>query len=168
MHYEKEFTLSRLFTAIYKYVYPCTGRLESKATVTVIRQDFAVGFSIGNKGYIGTGYTSSAFATDFWSYDPATDTWTQKADFGGNATVIVQPALVLAAKDISVRVAFPMVMTNDFWEYDTVTNMWTQIADIGGEPRASAVSMCIGDKGYVGTGFTTRGQQQAIFGNTTL
>src|SRR4249919_3048148 len=39
----------------------------------------AVSFSIGNKGYIGTGDSYN----DFWEYDPATNVWTQKADFGG-------------------------------------------------------------------------------------
>src|SRR6516164_997902 len=47
----------------------------------------AVGFSIGSKGYIGTGLNSSSIPStyfrDFWEYDPATDAWTQKADFGG-------------------------------------------------------------------------------------
>ena len=45
----------------------------------------AVGFSIGSKGYIGTGLPISGFVKDFWEYDPATNTWTQKADFGGTA-----------------------------------------------------------------------------------
>lgn len=39
----------------------------------------AVGFSIGNKGYIGTGGEGSVPKNDFWEYDPTTDTWTQKA-----------------------------------------------------------------------------------------
>jgi len=45
----------------------------------------AVGFSIGNKGYIGTGSDGwpRAYLKDFWEYDPATNTWTKKADFGG-------------------------------------------------------------------------------------
>lgn len=43
----------------------------------------AVSFSIGNKGYMGTGETSSGFSNEFWEYDPLTDTWAQKADFGG-------------------------------------------------------------------------------------
>ena len=46
-------------------------------------REFAVGFSIGSKGYIGTGYVFGSDPMDFWEYDPATDTWTQKADFGG-------------------------------------------------------------------------------------
>lgn len=45
----------------------------------------AVGFSIGNKGYIGTGYSGVSYKTDFWEYDPILDSWTQKADFGGGA-----------------------------------------------------------------------------------
>jgi hypothetical protein len=45
----------------------------------------AVGFSIGTKGYIGTGgkYPDPPYS-DFWEYDPATDVWTQKADFAGS------------------------------------------------------------------------------------
>src|SRR5947207_9637065 len=46
----------------------------------------AVGFSIGDKGYIGTGSPfDNTYLDDFWEYDPATDTWTQKADFAGGA-----------------------------------------------------------------------------------
>src|SRR6266446_8014012 len=47
----------------------------------------AVGFSIGNKGYIGTGadYVASIFTKSFWEYDVAIDSWSQKADFGGTA-----------------------------------------------------------------------------------
>src|SRR5262245_4916643 len=45
----------------------------------------AAAFSIGNKGYIGTGRDGSAagFSKDFWEWDQVNDTWTQKADFGG-------------------------------------------------------------------------------------
>jgi N-acetylneuraminic acid mutarotase len=42
---------------------------------------FAAGFSIGEKGYLGTGYNEGWTARkDFYEYDPATDTWTQIAD----------------------------------------------------------------------------------------
>ena len=36
---------------------------------------------IGTKGYIGTG---SGTGQQFYEYNPATDAWTQKANFGGN------------------------------------------------------------------------------------
>ncbi len=41
----------------------------------------AVGFSIGSKGYMGTGYDFNVVHyKDFWEYDSSTNTWTQKAD----------------------------------------------------------------------------------------
>src|SRR6476659_4073799 len=45
----------------------------------------AVGFSIGSKGYLGTGYSISSpyYTKDFWEYDPDSNAWTQKADVGG-------------------------------------------------------------------------------------
>src|SRR5205823_10618643 len=39
-------------------------------------------FSIGSKGYVGTGAHDGP-KRDFWEYDPSTNVWTQKADFGG-------------------------------------------------------------------------------------
>ena len=44
-----------------------------------------VGFSIGSKGYVGTGSDVNWQSKDFWEYDPSTNAWTQKADFGGPA-----------------------------------------------------------------------------------
>lgn len=47
----------------------------------------AVGFSIGSKGYIGTGQDACGYKNDFWEYNPADNSWTQKADFGGGGRV---------------------------------------------------------------------------------
>src|SRR5438552_3611955 len=47
-------------------------------------RNLAAGFSIGDKGYIGTGH-STGYVKDFWEYDPPTNVWTKKADFGGSA-----------------------------------------------------------------------------------
>jgi hypothetical protein len=38
---------------------------------------------MNGKGYVGTGAGYNGATADFWEYDPVTDTWTQKADFGG-------------------------------------------------------------------------------------
>jgi hypothetical protein len=45
----------------------------------------AVGFSIGTKGYLGTGYDGTERLKDFWEYDPGRNAWTQKADLPGVA-----------------------------------------------------------------------------------
>ena len=46
----------------------------------------AVGFSIGSKGYVGTGNpgNSQPATNDFWEYDPTTNVWTQKANIGSS------------------------------------------------------------------------------------
>ena len=44
----------------------------------------AVAFSIGTKGYVGTGW-DGGLRKDFWEFDPVSNSWTQKADFGGTA-----------------------------------------------------------------------------------
>src|SRR5690606_7173913 len=36
----------------------------------------AVGFSVDGKGYVGLGYNGTNALSDFWEYDPTTDTWT--------------------------------------------------------------------------------------------
>ncbi len=52
----------------------------------------AVGFSIGTKGYIGTGIRGGGdgwegnyyHLKDFWEWDQATNVWTRKADLEGS------------------------------------------------------------------------------------
>src|SRR5438552_15178408 len=40
----------------------------------------AAGFSIGTKGYVGTGA-----GNDFWQWDQSSNTWTQKAIYPGSS-----------------------------------------------------------------------------------
>ncbi|MBK8414047.1 MAG: hypothetical protein IPL22_05735 [Bacteroidetes bacterium] len=80
----------------------------------------ATGFSIGNKGYIGTGYVGT-YATDWWEYDLATNTWTQKANFGGSG-IVESASFTIGSKGYIL--AAPS--TSDFWEFDPVANTWTQ------------------------------------------
>ncbi|MBA3647779.1 MAG: fibronectin type III domain-containing protein [Chitinophagales bacterium] len=57
-----------------------------KANFNGTARDLAVGFSIGSKGYLGTGYSSNDYNrcfSDFWEYDPAPNTWIKKANCGG-------------------------------------------------------------------------------------
>ena len=51
--------------------------------------------------YIGTGNGNGYnLYNDFWEYDPSTNTWTQKANFGGSARDMLL-VLVSEIKDIS-------------------------------------------------------------------
>ena len=87
----------------------------------------AIGFSIGDKGYVGMGFfeTSSAvFYKDFWQYDPLGDTWTQKADFGDT----VDPAETGRRAGVGFSIGNKgyiglgydgTYFYKDFWEYDS-------------------------------------------------
>jgi len=114
------------------------------------------GFSINGKGYAGAFgelIISGAFVfpKDFWEYDPAANTWTQKADFAGpgrDAAV----SFAIGAKGYVGTGSSSAGNLKDFWEYDPATNAWTQKEDFGGDGRSGAVGFAIGTKGYIGTG----------------
>lgn len=130
-----------------------------KADCAGAERIWAVGFSIGNKGYVGTGYsyTSSypyyAMFKDFWEYDPASDVWTQRADYGGGVRLGAVGFSIGSKGYIGTGLDLADNFYNDFWEYDPPTNVWSKKADFGGEARESAVAFSIGSKGYIGTGF---------------
>jgi len=109
-------------------------------------RDGAFGFSIGNKGYIGTG----SDLVDFWEFDPITNTWTQKANFLDNRS----GSTSFSIGDLGYAGLGNASGTskNDFYCYNPITNTWTRKANFGGAARSYAVGFSIGDKGYVGTG----------------
>ncbi|MDP1620981.1 MAG: T9SS type A sorting domain-containing protein [Bacteroidales bacterium] len=115
----------------------------------------AVGFSIGSMGYIGTGlgYINNvlAFKKDLWEYNPATDSWTQKADLGGVGRAHAT-GLSIGNKGYIGLGQDDYGVFSDFWEYDPVTNTWLQKADFPGLARKNAPGFSIGNKGYLGTG----------------
>ncbi|HUM47271.1 MAG TPA: T9SS type A sorting domain-containing protein [Chitinophagales bacterium] len=115
----------------------------------------AVGFSIGSKGYIGTGFLAfptNGLAKDFWEYDPLTNTWTQKSDFGGTARTQSTGFAIDAKGYIGTGIDVSGNEKNDFWEYDPITDIWKQKADFGGPVRYWATGFSIGSRGYIGTG----------------
>ncbi len=118
----------------------------------------ATGFSIGNQGYLGTGFTSSSFGgpffaySDFWMFDATANTWTRKADFGGNARSSAVAFHIGRKGYIGTGSEQLYVYKKDFWEFDPEANTWTQKADFGGSARSNAIGFSIGNKGYIGTG----------------
>lgn len=127
----------------------------------------ARGFSIGNKGYICGGIgvvydgtdvadpSTNAFK-DFWEYDPVTDTWTRKSNIGGPGRQGIVGFSIGNKGYIYGGLAWDLheVNNKDFWEYDPATDVWTKKADFGGISRSFAAGFSVGQKGYVGTGFS--------------
>jgi N-acetylneuraminic acid mutarotase len=120
---------------------------------------YAVAFTIGGKGYVGTGNNFSNHK-DFWEYDPATNAWAQKADFGGTArsgaagfSIGNSGYIGTGCDNVSGCFEGARGTKNDFWGYDSITNVWTQKATFGGAGRMWAVGFSIAGKGYIGTGY---------------
>ncbi|WP_147296610.1 IPT/TIG domain-containing protein [Flagellimonas nanhaiensis] len=126
----------------------------------------AVAFSIGTKGYYGTGNGEGGVSLkDFWEYNPGTGDWIQKADMGGETDLPRYAAIGVALEEegkgyvgggYSVNQNDDHVPVKDFWEYDPNMDSWTRKADIGGleaPVRASPTAFTIGNKIYVGLGY---------------
>lgn len=125
---------------------------------------YATGFTIGSKGYIGTGYTPDNTAgysgdnirSDFWEWDQATNTWTEKALVPGNPRTSAAGFSIGTKGYIGTGFYTDGVSGfdnyKDFWEWDQATDTWTRKADFGGAFRSGAIGFSIGDKGYMGAG----------------
>ena len=94
---------------------------------------FAAGFSIGEKGYVGTGFdnTSDDSHNDFWGFDPKQNTWSREADFPGDPrrgavgfSINGKGYLGLGYHDMHGTVYH---YEHDIWEYDPLSNTWTEI-----------------------------------------
>jgi N-acetylneuraminic acid mutarotase len=118
----------------------------------------AVGFSIGNKGYFGTGanFTLSQIYNDLWEYDANTNTWTQKASMPASIRIRYGASGFSAGNKGYVCLGWSSMggnPLNDLWEYDPVLNSWVQKANFPGSSRYDAIGFTINAKGYVGFGF---------------
>jgi N-acetylneuraminic acid mutarotase len=118
-----------------------------KANVGGVNRGDATGFSLGGKCYMGTGYNASTYLSDWWEYDPATDSWTQKASHPGTGIV---EAAAFTIGSFGYVVSAPL--SNDVYKYDPLTNTWTPVASFPGGTRQAAVGFSINNKGYICSG----------------
>jgi len=126
-----------------------------KANMGTSGRWIAAGFSINDKGYIGTGSFSVALTNDFWEFDPVTNVWTQKANFPGTAR---WGAIGFGIGNFGyIGLGMGGGLKQDFWEYAQGLNTWTQKANFPGAAREFCASFSIGAKGYVGVGYGNGG-----------
>jgi len=116
----------------------------------------AVAFSVGAKGYVGTGYDGFRALNDFYAYDPAGNSWAQidsLKDVNGNN----KPRYDAVAFGIG---NFGYVTTgydgqywlNDSYQFDPGTGHWAQKVNLPGNKRSGATAFVYNNKGYVVTG----------------
>jgi N-acetylneuraminic acid mutarotase len=112
----------------------------------------ARGFGLNGLGYMTCGWSNDnpvVQLNDTWAYDPATDSWSQKADFPGGARYT---AITCATSTKGYTGLGYTPYYGDWWEYDPLADQWTQRATFPGAPRQSAISFVIDDQVYVGCG----------------
>ncbi|SOD82509.1 Kelch repeat-containing protein [Spirosoma fluviale] len=108
-----------------------------------------VAFVIEGKAYAGTGNNNGIAQRDWYVYDPATDTWTQKLDFLTDQAVQRSYGIGFAINGKGYVTLGDNVAV---WEYNPATDIWAQLGSFEGSPRQNAVGFAIGNKGYVTTG----------------
>ncbi len=140
--------------------YPAV-QFQSKTTPTAVGRSSAVGFAIGDKGYVTLGRSgkNGGALVDCWEYNPSTDSWTQKMDFKGAARVnaiaevINNQAYVGLGVQVGGSAYNSNVLLNDFWCFDPVANTWTQKADYPDKAPNNCISFVANAKIYAGFGF---------------
>lgn len=158
-----------------------TDRWTEKTSFPGLGRSGAVAFSIGNKGYVGTGdrygvfqeqYTGTGdpiwfqgsgqsssegpLLADFWEYDQQADRWTQKADFSGGAR---SNAFSFSIDNKGyIGAGYHDNLTDefiqDFWEYDHVLDRWYKIGLLAGGKLAESAGS-VGDNGFFIAGATS-------------
>lgn len=113
----------------------------------------AFSFSIGSKGYVGTGSNDTgSYKSDFWEYNSITKAWTQRASFGGGIRAYGIGFSIGNKGFAGTGITASYQWTKDMWEYNPAANAWTQKDDFAGGLRYHLAGFSIGSKGYVGTG----------------
>ena len=137
-----------------------------KASFPGVARSSAVGFAINGKGYLGTGYNGDIDdgdeeLKDFWEYDPTTDSWEQKADFGGTARYGAIGFSI--GNDGYIGTGYDGSEQKDFWKYDVASDTWEQSVGFGGEKRQNASVFTIDDVAYIGLGIHNGGYEEDFY-----
>jgi hypothetical protein len=111
----------------------------------------AVAFSIGDTGYVGTGYDGTNYYKDFYGYCTTTNTWTKEADFPGSARY---DAVGFALDSMGyITTGFDGSYKSDCYQYNPKTGSWTIVASFPGTKCSEAVAFVSDDTtAYVCTG----------------
>ncbi|MEH6408143.1 MAG: galactose oxidase [Leeuwenhoekiella sp.] len=128
------------------------GNWQERSVFDGIPRSNVAGFTIGNYGYMGTGYDGDDYLTDFWQYDIEGDYWVQKADFPGTARSSATSFTADGMGYVGIGYDGENELS-DFWQYNPNSNSWVQKQDFGGGARRAAIGFGTTGAGYIGTGY---------------
>ncbi|MGA2296728.1 MAG: kelch repeat-containing protein [FCB group bacterium] len=128
-----------------------TSRWTQLTNLPIGPRAWAFAFAINGKGYFGCGDTTtniSTVASDFWEYDPDSDTWTRKADFEGDPRYGTF-CFVLNEKAYVGTGYNGNFVVSDYWQYDPVLDVWTEKGNYPGANLLFPGSFVLNNKAYV-------------------
>ena len=108
----------------------------------------ATGCATSHRGYMGLGHVNGTGQDisfkDWWEYDPASDTWTQKADF----PVSTHGAVSFVVDNCPV-VGGGSALSTQFYKFDPQQNTWTPIANCILSNPGDSQGFSVNNQGFV-------------------
>ncbi|QQD15329.1 Kelch repeat-containing protein [Sphingobacterium sp. UDSM-2020] len=143
-----------------------SGTWSQKAEFPGSARYAAVAFSIGNNGYVGSGYDGANALSDFYKYDVSANTWTKIADLPADAARYGAVAFSIGG--------FGYVGTgskgNDnntnvksFYKYNPTDNSWTPVESPLKSNRRYGFAFVINNIAYVGGGIDNSSYPEDFF-----
>ncbi|GAB5418462.1 MAG: hypothetical protein Crog4KO_33240 [Crocinitomicaceae bacterium] len=106
--------------------------------------------SIGTKGYMGLGHYNGTginiVLNDWWEYDPATNAWSQKADYIGGTSAGNYGVLTLSIGEY-IYITGGAFTDQNLHRYDKKTNTWTTIGPTP-DTFSNTEGFVVNGKGY--------------------
>ena len=155
---------SQCYNDFYEYN-PVTDTWTQKASFPGLGRIDAFSFAAAAKGYIGTGHyypwaqVQHIYLKDLWEYNPATNSWSQKADYPGGQRIGC--ASFTVDNRGYVGTGYDPINNKykrDFWAYYPSTNIWHYRWDYEGIARKDAIGFAQNGYGFIGFGETASGE----------
>jgi N-acetylneuraminic acid mutarotase len=119
-----------------------------KASLGGVGRHRATGCATSHRGYMGLGHVNGTGQDisykDWWEYDPASDTWTQRADF----PVSTHGAVSFVVDNCPV-VGGGSALSTQFYKFDPNVNTWTPIANCILPNPGDSQGFAIDNRGFV-------------------
>ena len=108
----------------------------------------AAGFSIGDSGYVVSGfYGNELYTTEVYRYDTGSSTWLRMADVP--LPMVDATGFAIGGKGYVFGGFRAEGRLKELWEYDPVPDRWTRKADLPAEPRILAPVLVLGGQAYL-------------------
>lgn len=114
--------------------------------------NFAVGFTIGNQGYVTGGQGQTEFSS-LYRYDAINDTWDPMADFAGTPRQAAMAFVINGMAYVGGGQKGYSQSFKDFYRYNPANNSWALVGDLGTKGRAWGMASVVNGKAYFGTGW---------------